>query len=589
MINSFINYLNSINNANSNTINAIAESQVTNKYYNHIRVDRRLGDYIYESINNKQNRAFIITGHAGDGKTSLLIQVLNRFGVLNNGERLEIASTVRRNDVEFFYVKDMSELDKSTQIRYLKQVLEAPKLDKSAILVANTGPLINAFKELFSNIDSNVIESILLNQLDTNEEEQLEINGYMFNLINVARIDNVCFVKDIIENILNENLWTQCVECGKKEICSIYCNYCCIQNNKECVIAFLDSFYRWLFENDKRMTIRQILSQISFAITGNLSCEDINKWKPTKHGKFIYNFANLFFGYKGIVDFENMVQIKGVEYIRQLEIDSRALSHDYKLFVNNDFSIFPSEIREVVNETWNRYMKKYLSSDIRLANDVDNVSDRLIEDANMRKSIRRFVLMYSMSEEPAQLEDLFSQVYSEVFPLYKKAISEKLSNISKRPIKNLVYDALYISYLGIPPKSRDNLYITLRREDTSFQNVFLLLGEMKFTQFDIIQKLSTSVYDDEKERYKLYMALNGMDEFELSLPLLTYFKSIVNGAIDTNLNPALTHGIAKLNAKLFNIFKYKDIDSGSMRLLVNTYQEPLVVECNVSGERLYIE
>lgn len=578
-----------MNNANSNTINALAESQVTNEYYNHIRVDRRLGDYISESIISKQNRAFIITGHAGDGKTSLLIQVLNRLGILNAGQKLEIASNVKTNDVELFYVKDMSELDKTKQVRYLKQVLEAPSQNKSAILVGNTGPLIHSFTELFSNVESTVIESTLLNQLDTNREGQIEIDGYKFTMINVARIDNVCFVKDIIENILNEDLWTPCTGCNKNETCPVYYNYCCIRNNKERVVAFLDSFYRWLFENDKRMTIRQILSQISFALTGNLSCEDVSKWKSTNYGKFIYNFANLFFGYKGIVDFENLVQIKGVEYIRQLEIDSRALSYDYKLFVNNDFSVLPSEVRRVVFETWNSYMKRYLSSNIRLINNDDSESDRLIEDAHMRKSIRRFVLMYGMSEDIAELDSVFSQIYSEVFPLYNKAVAEKLSNIAKRPIKNLVFDALYINYLGVPPKSRDNLFITLRREDTSFQNVFLLLGEMRFTQFDIVQKLNTSEYDDEKERYKLYMTLNGVDEFELSLPLLTYFKSIVNGAINTNLNPALTHGIAKLNTKLFNTFKYQGTDTGSMRLLINTYQEPLVVDCNISGEKLYIE
>ena len=50
MGNRFVNYLNSMNNASGDNINALAEAQVTNEYYSSIRVDRKLGKFIKNKI-----------------------------------------------------------------------------------------------------------------------------------------------------------------------------------------------------------------------------------------------------------------------------------------------------------------------------------------------------------------------------------------------------------------------------------------------------------------------------------------------------------------------------------------------------------
>ena len=48
--NEFIDYLNSMNNANSNNKNALAESQVLNDYYKKIQIKRELGEVIYNKL-----------------------------------------------------------------------------------------------------------------------------------------------------------------------------------------------------------------------------------------------------------------------------------------------------------------------------------------------------------------------------------------------------------------------------------------------------------------------------------------------------------------------------------------------------------
>lgn len=50
MINPFVDYLNTLNNASSNNENALAESQVLNEYYEKVMVERNIGTKLTEMV-----------------------------------------------------------------------------------------------------------------------------------------------------------------------------------------------------------------------------------------------------------------------------------------------------------------------------------------------------------------------------------------------------------------------------------------------------------------------------------------------------------------------------------------------------------
>ena len=54
-MNDFVNYINSMNNASSDTVEALAESQVLSDYYDKIRIDRAIGKYIADRIKKKKD------------------------------------------------------------------------------------------------------------------------------------------------------------------------------------------------------------------------------------------------------------------------------------------------------------------------------------------------------------------------------------------------------------------------------------------------------------------------------------------------------------------------------------------------------
>ena len=203
MGNRFVNYLNSMNNASGDNINALAEAQVTNEYYSSIRVDRKLGKFIKNKITSGEHKTYIITGHAGDGKTSILVQILKDLNLLEDGEGLKIEDIKSKDNIKVMYVKDMSELSEQQQLVLLKKSLDAPKLDSSSVLISNTGPLIKSFVNLLgtSEQSKDEIEDKLLKQLDSNKCEEIDICGNKFYLINIARIENIGFVSEIINKI----------------------------------------------------------------------------------------------------------------------------------------------------------------------------------------------------------------------------------------------------------------------------------------------------------------------------------------------------------------------------------------------------
>ena len=81
-MNDFVTYLNSTNNIDGNQAGTLAEVQITSEYFKRIQVRRQLGEYITNYIKRNDHHTFILTGHAREGKTSILIQVLLDLGLL---------------------------------------------------------------------------------------------------------------------------------------------------------------------------------------------------------------------------------------------------------------------------------------------------------------------------------------------------------------------------------------------------------------------------------------------------------------------------------------------------------------------------
>lgn len=592
-MNDFINYLNSTNNVGGNSTGSLAETQVKSRYYDSVKVDRRLGTYITNCVQSGNHKAFILTGHAGDGKTSILVQVLKSLNRLQDCEGL----CVQKEYDDFIYYKDMSEIAADKQVEALRSAVTAPKRGKTSLLISNTGPLLKAFEALikakkenggeqFSDNDRMDLQSTLLTQLDINKDELLQIEGYEFVLVNIARVDNVPFAVRIFKKILAPQLWTPCATCECAGRCPIKNNYDLVTAQFDRVAHFIENYYRFLYENDKRMTIRQMVGQISFALTGNLTCDYI-KNRHLKEPFFVYNFANLFFGYKGLKKAKDVAQIKGIEQIQNLELDRIALDVDYSLFVSNDFSCFMPKIQKELISLTQRYRKHYQITDEEQLLDEKKQEEEL----RLRRSVRRLYLIFSLCESDAHTDHIMNQIFGESYTDYRKLISSQQPNVMLRNMQGIVFESLYIKNTGYLPEGKTDLPLTLRREDDVFQNVMIVLGEVGKSDLKVVQERSTNQFEDVESKFDLYLKL-GDKKFKLSLPMLTYFNNLIDGAISSNNNPALTHGIAQLDALLLEQFSEtapETEEDCELTVIINTAKGQEVERFAFDNQKLSIQ
>ena len=527
--NSIIDYLNSMNNAGANSVNALAESQVTSEYYAQIYIKSTIGEKIVEQL-NEEKCAYIITGHAGDGKTSVLVQILKEMRLLADKEKL----VEERQYSDLYYVKDMSEITKpNRKVELLKKTLTAPDRNSSAILVSNTGPLLKTFKALiqadkersgleYTDADEAEIENALLKQMDENADVHTKIGGYRFRLINAARIDNVSFARKMIDKLTNESLWQPCEECAKRKYCPFKRNIECLSKHKKRMTSFVEYFYRYLYENDSRLTIRQMMAHISYSITGNRSCKDVKA--NDEKALYKYNFANLFFGYIGERADLSAKQLKAVRLLNEQKPDKRSLREDYTLFVKRAWNeVLPSDVRELLK----------------------GASDMANDEA--RRAVRRFFLFYGKYESEDELRGLIDYIYGADFCAYVDSIMSGDEDYAEE-LSDLIFETLYRINCGTKPRNNDDLYLTLRRREDGFKNVMVITGKCDREVWTVELEEINSAYSEAK--YQIVFKTDD-DSMAISYPLIKYMHSITDGKIVSSNNPMLTHGIDKLNAMLY--------------------------------------
>lgn len=547
MSNRFVDYLNSMNNSGSNTIAALTESQVMSPYYEKIRIERALSKYIAEQIKSGDKTAYIITGHAGDGKTSIMVQILSELGILEEGQPLQEEKKYLYSNSFVYTVKDMSELAENKQLEYFRNAVQSPENNGSSVLISNTGPLLKCFEKLvssdyqaegriFGETEKIELQNVVLEQLDKNLTEKIHVGNYEVMVINIARIDNVGFAAKVLSKVLDKELWRDCESCSKKDFCPINNNVGIVRIHEKRISNFITAYYRFLYENDKRMTIRQILAQISFAFTGNLTCDKIKK--NMKNADFKYLFSNLFFGYEGKKIVESALQIQGIAYANDMKLDTISLNNDYKMFVKGDFSDIPSEIRRIVEEQYRLYIKSHLFS-MENAKTID-------DDKQYRKAVRRMYIMFGNSKDNAVYDEIFGKGFNN----YIKLISNPKTLRAKCELQQTIIEALYLEATGVSAKNVSEIPLTLRRNDNIYQKVLIINGKIKKDELSIEITDLASKFEDNENKREINLVICDKKRFRITLPLIIYFESLADGAISTSANPALTHGISTLKTLL---------------------------------------
>lgn len=520
----YISYLNSLHNYNAQNSNAYGEKNVCSEFFQEVAVKVGLCSYIEMQFLNEEPHVLILTGHAGDGKTSIMYQVLKDFNINFNVEE-KITEILLPEGKKCRCIKDYSELSDAEKLVALKECVELPQKGEFVFMVANTGPLINTFGELFPERERENAKIALIDAMDENAGVVKDINGYKINVINVAAIDNTSFAGAFVENIIKDDLWSNCTACNKHEYCYIFRNRNLITQNKQRVLEFIEEHYIWLIEHGTRLTIRSMTEQLAYMITGGMNCDEV---VPEELNKYL--FFNLFFGYIGLKNNERANAIIAVKEAKECAYDKKRLRADEELLINCDYKIsFGDEMNTVLAESYkNDGQVSGWTEFIRRAYIFANIETD--KDKKSRDS-----------------EDIFSKQFEKYIGLRKGKITPSKSDT------NLIIDALSMMYMGkIADSDTQEIPITLSKTSGLTQNVQLITGSISTRRMNLIQqKTRDSVFDEEHQRYELRLKVEKVVlNTNISLPMLNYFEELRNGIISTNIDPQLSHGVESLKAQL---------------------------------------
>lgn len=538
--NEFIGYLNSLHNIGASGANALAESQALNSYFGEVYEPFPLIDRLVEVLSDEVCRVVILTGHAGDGKSTVALDVLKKLKNLPAADPLN-KPLGEREDIDgpngqITIIKDMSELSVTHRQEWLEQAFSGTG---NWLIVSNTGPLLHslasyaAVKGLGSNI-----ESLILERLDQSltggvlDQHSLNDFGKELMILNLTRLDNVRIGARILTKLVKHTAWNACEGCSIESACPLQLNRKALYEAGDVVEERVRWIYQRLTAYEQRLTLRQIVAQLAFGLTGNMTCEEAYQLvvSSSAEGSDRGNvglerilFSEGFFGYRSGKKWPEAHGLKAVALVSR-ETFGAPIGVDFEQLISSDSGMGWAQLPvslDWLGDSWRR---------------------RAAESAGVRWrfSLRRMAYLFgNVLQGKNKVEDVFLNAFLQSpslreFDHWQEEGALTLSRTDSKGLRLSCLKVLLEVFSGFSASQfhsrHEMLYLTLRRPDLAvMQPTQLVIDSLSFRDFDL-------KFDSERCVPVLDFD-RGKAELVLSLPLLDYIRRRDAGELGNSLSP----------------------------------------------------
>lgn len=524
----FVGYLNSLHSVSANNENALAESQALSPYFGriHVPVDG-VTDALYEVLESATDHVVVLSGHAGDGKSTIALDLFRRLQGLDPHLPLEhplkAIEPIEVNGRSITIVKDLSELAAPKRLEVFQAAFAQPG---SWLIIANTGPLLTTCRELAfqRGVTTGDVENELLRVLEAPlhggvmKDHHLSLFEKPMVVANLTRYDNVPLAGNVLKRMIASEVWASCDGCPGRLRCPISLN---VQALRECDEAILRTqlIYRRLTDYDRRLTARQLTAHLAYSLTGGLECAEVLA-EHADVSQFVarHMFADQFFGYRGSTPAPLSSELNVIRQLQPLEFGARPSRAVDAAWLS------PQALLEL------SFTPGVL--DVVVARIADGVSDE--GRSRERQSLRRQAYFFAQANlQGFRAEFLCSPRLLEL----EEWIAKPLTRQERKKLRNRTLGVVLEEFTGFSAtqysQKNDDLYITLRRGDLRFpQMVQLVLAELSYEDFDFI------IEPQERRALLRYESKsNEMVEIGLALPLLDYIAYRQRGEVGEALDP----------------------------------------------------
>lgn len=587
--NPFVSYLNSLHNKSADTDNALAESQARNPFFGLIQISHPLAARVEQLLTGLARRHVILTGHAGDGKSTIALEVIKKLKNIALANPLS-SQLLRREDIEIrglriSVVKDFSEWSAAERAQLLAEMLSPSSA--RFFLVSNTGTLLDAFKarEREAGGDAVRIESELLAAISALGGDELSLDQTPLSIFNIALIDNLSIAEQILDRMLHEDRWKICETQDCRQSCPIYRNIALMRANQVVVRERLFLAYRRTYEYGQRLTLRQLSAHLAYMVTSGLSFSDIQRMseRAQRPPMAEFMFFNRFFGDNGRDIDHSALQLRAVRAIREQRFGVHS-SPAWERRLWHTSGRVPFQLRA-----------PDLPDDFVALRSLGASSDSNDAAAQARDQVRRIVFfLHSFDQSDSGFLKIFLKSAMVLdFARWQIQNSEALSLQESSTLKKRILHVLQEHFTGVrlpegTPSDR-HLFITLsRRSHDVRQSAQVVLARYPDDDFRI--RLSTRENAGAGKRRELVLdgpsRANGLN-LELSLPFLDYVMMRSQGEIGGTLQSSFLDRLERFKGQLIRAAGARDTDDIMLvRLRTNnTFRRHVF---SVRGDRLEV-
>jgi len=562
--NPFVAYLNSLHSRDAGNENALAESQACNPNFSKIYVRHPLVDTILQCLTGEMGQSVVLTGHAGDGKSTIALTVYKHLKNIDEQSVLPFPLG-RREDITLpnghclAIIKDFSEWKTIERDDLIAEVM-AKKV--RALFVSNTGVLLDAlcgYAERTNLGNRSDWEPRILEAMDA-ESSDFQFDAANFAFLNIALTDNLSLARLIFDRILSDENWKACDRQSCRSQCPIYRNVELFRVNSFLAKHRLFLAYRRMYEYGTRLTIRQLTAHLAYLLTAGMEYADIQNFarRDDKPLMSEFLFYNRFFGDNGHTEDLAAVRMPVIREVRAQGFGQRPCPaterHLWLLTHSDDFTLGVSLLEEEFGK-----LRRYGSQ-------MKEQENGLTPD-QAREQVRR-MLYFLYKSDNAGRNDAFLQQFLGSLAIIKweqwQTPDARLSMDESSHFKQRVFHVLQEQFTGVRlpevggPGQQSHLYITLSRHKQDIrQSAQVVLAQIDFSnEFKITLSLS-------KQRRDLVLVgqgrLDGIN-LTLTLPFLDYVLARHQGEVGETLQGAYADRLERLKADIIRRCRNREDD-----------------------------
>lgn len=576
--NSFVDYLNTLHNVSAGNANALAEYQSTNQYFASIYEPTRMAKDIHQRLMSGTEVIVVLSGHAGDGKSTVAMEVLKQLRNMPLEQPLSQPPVPHEevvvNGKQISILKDMSEHTAADRLAKFKQALQSGS--GSWLIVSNTGPLLNTLSDMRGDIEEKVLGLLDEPIVDTLDDTTHCINDFdkPIYIANLSKLDNVETAVNVLTKISSHSSWKACDDCIARTVCPIRQNVRVIQQAPQ-LKDRVSSMYRLLTAYERRLTMRQMTAHLAYSITGGATCSDIPNM-VTQFGADTalrqHLFSELFFGFS---DRKRSLPTSSLYCVEQLQahVVSERTRPTVELKLQHDpletFAPVPDLLQPVVQH-WK------------------NKSGDGVQGGSARSAIRRLAFMFGKRVDTrwwtSFVEDFTGSAALQNWEEWRIHGIAKMSSSERRSLARQILSVLSEHCIGAARTSSiaDKLYITLRRNDMeTTQPVQVVIGEYEEADFRL------EFNPSERMPRLVYAPANREVFMRLPLPLLDFVNRRNIGDFGQQLDPI---HVNQLDLFCSQLVAEKRLWAGDLRLLsIGVTGEQRVFRVDIDKTKMEIQ